>query len=79
MKTFRTIITVVDTGSIVLNNVPVQSGDQVEVIVRTQRMEESEAAARVKKLMEETQAIPQVESISEEEITQEIAAFRSGQ
>ncbi|NOY30842.1 MAG: hypothetical protein GXP28_11935 [Planctomycetes bacterium] len=79
MQSYRTVITVADPNQIVLNNVPVQPGDCVEVIVRPQGERGLEVAERMKQLLQETHSLPQLEEISEEEIAAEIAASRNGQ
>jgi len=77
MQSYRTVITVADPNQIVLDNVPVQPGDRVEVTVRPQGKQRTEMVDRMKQLLEETHALPQLETISEEEIAAEIADFRN--
>ncbi len=79
MQLYRTVITVDDPHQIVLNNVPVQPGDRVEVVVRPQNDQEPEVAERTKQLLQKTHLLPQLESISEADIAAEIAACRNGQ
>ena len=76
MQQYRTIVTVADPKQIVLNNVPVQPGDRVEVIVRP---EETGIPERMEQLLSETHDLPELKNISEEDIAAEIAASRNGQ
>ena len=76
---YRTVITVDNPNQIVLNNVPVQPGDRVEVVVRPQSKQRVKVAKRMKQLLRETHSLPQLENISEEEIAAEVAAYRNGQ
>jgi len=68
-----------DPNQIVLNSVPVQPGDRVEVTVLAQSRQRTEIVKRVKKLLQETHSLPQFVKISEEEIAAEIVASRNGQ
>jgi len=79
MQPYRTVITVADPNQIVLNNVPVQPGDRVEVTVRAQSRQRTEITKRVEELLQETHSLPQFVKISEEEIAAEIVASRNGQ
>ncbi len=79
MQLYRTVITVDDPSQIVLNNVPVQPGDRVEIVVRSESDRESAVCERAKQLLQKTHSLPQLESISEEDIAAEIAACRNGQ
>ena len=79
MTPYRTIITVDNPSEIVLTNVPVEAGDRVEVVVRKSCNERVAAVERMKKLLSETQALPQLQSITDDVIAAEIAAYRNGQ
>ncbi len=79
MQLYRTVITVDDPNQIVLNNVPVQPGDRVEIVVRAESDQKPDVAESAKQLLQMTHALPQLESSSEADIAAEMAAFRNGQ
>jgi hypothetical protein len=79
MMAYRQYVTVQDPKRIVLSNLPFRAGQRVEVVVIA---EEEQPAARVQELralFKTTQALPQAQAITEEEIAAEIAAYRAGQ
>jgi hypothetical protein len=79
MLAYRQFTTVQESRQIVLSNVPFQPGQRVEVVLIA---EEERPAARVKELralFQATQALPQVQPITEDDIAAEIAAYRAGQ
>jgi hypothetical protein len=78
MTPYRTTITVVDPNEIILRNVPVQVGEQVEVVVRSCDTQRQERVRQLQKLMQETQALPQLKNLTEEELQAEIASYRNG-
>ncbi len=78
MIAHREYITVQESRQIVLSNVPFQPGQRVKVVLIA---EEERPAARVlelRALLQATQALPQAQAITEEEIAAEIAAYRAG-
>jgi len=78
MMAYRQYVTVQDPRQIVLSDVPFRAGQRVEVVVIA---EEEQPAARVQELralFKITQALPQAQAISEDEIAAEIAAYRAG-
>jgi len=78
MMAYRQYVTVQDPRQIVLSDVPFRAGQRVEVVVIA---EEEQPAARVQELralFKTTQALPQAQAISEDEIAAEIAAYRAG-
>ena len=79
MMAYRQYVTVQDPKRIVLSNLPFRAGQRVEVVVIA---EEEQPAARIQELralFKTTQALPQAQAITEEEIAAEIAAYRAGQ
>ena len=78
MIAYRQYTTVQESKQIVLSNVPFQPGQRVEVVLIA---EEERPAARVQELralFTATQALPQAQAITEEEIAAEVAAYRAG-
>ena len=79
MLAYRQYTTVQESKQIVLSNVPFPPGQRVEVVLIA---EEERPAARVQELralFRATQALPQVQAITEDDIAAEIAAYRAGQ
>jgi len=78
MIAYRQYTTVQESKQIILSDVPFQPGQRVEVVLIA---EEERPAARVQELralFKATQALPQTQVITEEEIAAEIAAYRAG-
>jgi hypothetical protein len=82
METFRIRTTVSKDGKLSLKGLPFQPGAKVEVIVRADVKKVSASqrkalAGELQVLFKEIQSLPQAKSITEEEITAEIAAYRA--
>ncbi len=75
MMTYKTTLTIEDPSRLVLSNLPFPAGQRVEVIVTAD--ERSAPVQQLKELLRTTQALPQAQSISEEEIRAEIEAYRN--
>jgi len=78
MLAYRQFTTVQESKQIVLSNVPFQPGQRVEVVLIA---EEERPAARVQELrtlFQATQALPQAQVVTEDDIAAEIAAYRAG-
>jgi predicted DNA-binding antitoxin AbrB/MazE fold protein len=77
MKEFRTSLTIKDPKQVVLSDLPFSEGQEVEVVV----IAKDEMDARVqqlKDLLKATQALPQSQALSEEDIIREVEAYRNG-
>ncbi len=79
MNVYKTYITIEDPNNVVLSNLPFQPGQRVEVIIWTENNERAEISQKVRDLFDQTQAIPGVQEITEEEIAAEIEAYRRGE
>ena len=77
MKEFRTSLTIIDPKQVVLSDLPFSEGDEVEVVVVAK--DGMDARVRqLKDLLKVTQSLPQVQTLSEEDITREVEAYRNG-
>lgn len=76
MKAYRTYLTIGDAKQVVLADLPFEPGERVEVLVLAQEVDRAEALGRLEALLRETQALPQLESLTEDDIAEEIAARR---
>lgn len=75
MQAYKTMATMQERHRLVLGNIPFRAGQQVEVVVLTQPS--ANHITQIKALFAETQVLPQIQSISDEDIIKEIAAYRS--
>lgn len=79
MQAYRRYLTVSDSKQVVLNDVPFQPGQRVEVLVLTTNEADRGAAQELEALFKETQSLPQVQALTDEEIAAEVAAYRNNQ
>ncbi len=77
MNSYRIVTTVIDPGRVVITNVPFVAGQQVEVIVQPAGQNGS-SSTELKSLLKETQALTQVQPLTDAEIEAEVAAYRGG-
>ncbi len=73
MKAYRTYLTVTDPKAVVIPDVPFAAGQVVEVLL-LMREDEPQLDA----LLRRTQALPQVQALTDDDIAAEIAAYRNG-
>jgi hypothetical protein len=78
VNAYRTILTVTEPHQVVVNDVPFPEGEQVEVIVVIAQKNNSDTASRLRQLLKDTQSLPQIQQLTDEEIQAEVAAHRSG-
>ncbi len=79
MKAYKTYSTVSDSRQVVLSDVPFRVGEKVEIVVLT--AEDGDRAERIRKLknlFRETQSLPQIQALSEDDILREVEAYRNG-
>ena len=81
MLAYKIYITIEDPKRVVLSNLPFRAGQRVEVVLIAEEVEAARATrlAEFKSLFQTTQALPQAQAISEDDIAAEIAAYRAGQ
>ena len=73
MQSYRTLGVIQESGQIVLSNLPFRPGQLVEVLVLGEDQAPTERTKRLAALFKETQALPQVQVLTDEEIMAEIA------
>jgi hypothetical protein len=78
MFAYRRYATVQKSKQIVLADLPFQPGQRVEVVVIAEDEPSANRVRELRELFQTTQALPQTQAISEDEIAAEIAAYRSG-
>jgi hypothetical protein len=78
MLAYRQYARVQPSKQIVLTDLPFQPGQRVEVVVIAEDEPLANRVQELRELFQVTQALPQAQAISEEEIAAEIAAYRAG-
>jgi len=78
MKAYRQQIKIDDPNRVILTGLPFPVGEEVEIIVQSKRRK-ADQLSRIQALFQKTQQLPQVRSISEEEIQKEIENFRNNE
>jgi hypothetical protein len=79
MIAYRQYARVQPSKQIVLSDLPFQPGQRVEIVVIAEDESPAKRVQELRELFQVTQALPQAQAISEEEIAAEIAAYRAGQ
>lgn len=77
MAAYETRLTIEDPDRLELRNLPFKPGQQVKIIV----LAEDDIEQRVRRwreLFRRTQALPQAQSLTEADISDEIKAYREG-
>jgi len=77
MLAYKKYVTIKDPKNLVLKGLPFRAGQRVEVVM----IADEEQKARVQelqKLLKKTQKLPKAKAISENEIAEEIKAYRAG-
>lgn len=75
MADYRRRVTIEDPGRLVLSDLPFRPGQQVEVVVRSED-DRLERCRELAALLEQTQSLPQVQALSEDEILRELDIYR---
>ena len=78
MIAYRQYTTVQKSKQIILSDLPFQPGQRVEVVVIAEDEPPTARVRELRELFETTQALPQAQAITEDEIAAEIAAYRAG-
>jgi hypothetical protein len=77
MMTYEVYTTVNEDKNIVVSRVPFGIGQRVKVILMADKGESTQRVQTLNGLFKRTQALPQAQKITEDEIATEIAAYRS--
>jgi antitoxin ParD1/3/4 len=78
MKAYRTSVTIDDPKQIVLRDLPFNAGQSVEIVIVPRGGVDGESSAKLRTLFRETQALPQSQALSEDDVIAEVAAHRAG-
>jgi hypothetical protein len=77
MMTYEVYTTVNEDKNIIVPGVPFRIGQRVKVILVAAKGESTQRVQALKGLFKRTQALPQAQKITEDEIASVIAAYRS--
>ena len=77
MSAYRKYITIDDPRRVVLEDLPFRQGQRVEIVVLGRTVTE-ERLHQLQALLRDTQALPQAKALTEEELAQEVEAYRAG-
>jgi hypothetical protein len=75
MTTYNTSIMIENPDQVVLSGLPFQRGQRVRVMILTEEEARSAIGQKFRDLFRETQALPGVSEITEEEIAAEISSY----
>ena len=78
MKAYRTHIVIKDPHNVTVPNVPFRPGQHVEVLFLAQDEIDADLT-KLQALFKDTHSLPQIQTLTEEEIAAEVAAYRRGQ
>jgi hypothetical protein len=79
MNTYQTYLTIDNSQQVVLSNLPFAVGTKVEIKIQVVDEKRLAAANQLKDLFKEIQSLPSSQEITEEEISEEIDAYRRGE
>jgi len=78
MLAHKQYITITDPARMELTNLPFRKGQRVEVVMIAEDNDKVARLDDLRALFNKTQALPQVQAISDEMIAEEIEAYRAG-
>ena len=78
MLAYKQYVTINDPAKIELTCLPFRKGQRVEVVMIAEDDDRSVRVDELRELFKNTQALPQVQAISEDMIAEEIEKYRAG-
>ena len=78
MIAYRRFLTVSEPRRVVLDDLPFTPGQRLEVLVLAASSSSDQNEADPSRLFRETQVLPQVMALTDDDIAAEIAAYRKG-
>ncbi len=78
MLACKRFVTVEDPNRVVLSGLPFRRGQRVEIVMIAAEDESRPVIGELRELLQATQALPEARVISDEEIAEEVAAYRAG-
>lgn len=77
MQAYKQYVTIKDPAKLELSGLPFRVGQRVEVVMIAEDDDRAARVAELKTLFRSTQALPQIKSISDEMIAEEVEAYRA--
>lgn len=77
MIAYKKYVTIKDPENLVLKKLPFRAGQRVEIVMIAEE-EKKVSAQELKKLFKKTQKLPEAKAVTEEQISEEIQAYRAG-
>ena len=78
MQAYRRHLVIKNPRRVTLSNLPFRSGQRVEVLFLAQDENRTALEQELATLLKETQSLPQVQPLSEEDIAAEVAEYGAG-
>ncbi len=78
MLAYKQYVTISDPARMELTNLPFRKGQRIEVVMIAEDDNRSAQIDELRALFKKTQALPQVQTISDDMISEEIEAYRAG-
>ncbi len=78
MLAYKQYVTISDPARMELTNLPFRKGQRIEVVMIAEDDNRSAQIDELRALFKKTQALPQVQAISDDMISEEIEAYRAG-
>lgn len=79
MKSYRTQSTITEAHQLVVSDVPFDAGEEVEIVVRAKNGNEAGQVRELRDLFKKTQSLPQIQTLTDEDIAREVEAHRNGE
>lgn len=77
MLAYKKYVTIKDPAKIILTDLPFRSGQKIEIVCIAEDNKQAESVKKLKSLFKKTQRLAQAKAISEDEIREEIEAYRA--
>ena len=77
MRAYKTQSTITDAGQLVISDVPFDAGEEVEIVVRARNGDEAGRVRALRDLFKTTQSLPQIQTLTDEDIVREVEAYRN--
>lgn len=78
MLAHKQYVTVTDPAKMELTNLPFRKGQRVEVVMIAEDNDKAVRLDELRALFKKTQALPQVQAITDDMIAEEVEAYRTG-
>lgn len=78
MLAHKQYVTITDPAKMELTNLPFRKGQRVEVVMIAEDNDKTVRLDELRALFKKTQALPQVQAITDDMIAEEVEAYRTG-